>query len=160
MDSSDKPAITHPAVFQLAKFFPYRLNRLSATISEGLQQVYAQRFELSRDEWRILSGVNEHGRAKTTDLIASTGLDKMQASRAVARLEEASYISREADPEDRRNRILAITPAGRRLHAQIAPIVLAREAFLLEVLSDDERRVLDKALDALQQRAEQLRRQG
>jgi hypothetical protein len=46
------------------------------------------------------------------------------------------------------------------LFRRIAPLAQAREAFLLEALDADERRVLDRALDKLHARARLLERTG
>jgi len=64
------------------------------------------------------------------------------------------------DAEDRRNRILSLTPAGRALLRKLTPMVQAREAFLLEALDADEAAMLDGAIDRLLERARQLERQG
>ncbi|HNB45689.1 MAG TPA: helix-turn-helix domain-containing protein, partial [Burkholderiaceae bacterium] len=87
---------------QLQSFFPYRLAVLADTVSRSMAQVYAERFELSRDEWRVAAALYENGAMKTTDVIAHTTLDKMQVSRAVARLERDGLIERSEDAVDRR----------------------------------------------------------
>jgi len=46
------------------------------------------------------------------------------------------------------------------MYRKIVPMVLAREEFLLAELKPAERAALDKALDHLLQRAQQLNRQG
>ena len=144
----------------LASFLPYRLAVLSEAVSRSIAQVYAKRFNLTRDEWRVLAALVETGEMKTKDAALTTTLDKMQVSRAVARLERSGLIEREEDPEDRRNRILRLTAAGRALLRKVVPMVQAREAFLLEALTDAERRALDSAMGKLLERARQLQRQG
>lgn len=145
---------------ELTRFFPYRLAVLSEQVSRCMAQVYDERFDLGRDEWRVLAALYEQPTLKTTDVIATTTLDKMQASRAVARLEAAGLISRTADGSDRRHRVLRLLPAGRALVKKIIPLVQAREAFLLEGLDTQEREVLDRVLTTLTERAWQLVQQG
>jgi DNA-binding MarR family transcriptional regulator len=145
---------------ELTRFFPYRLAVLSEQVSRCMAQVYDERFDLGRDEWRVLAALYEQPTLKTTDVIATTTLDKMQASRAVARLEAAGLISRTADGSDRRHRVLRLLPAGRALVKKIIPLVQAREAFLLEGLDAQEREVLDRVLTTLTERARQLVQQG
>ena len=144
----------------LQSFLPYRLAVLTESVSRGIAQVYAQRFDLSREEWRVLAALGQAGRMKTQAALLTTTLDKMQVSRAVSRLERKGFVEREEDTEDRRNRILRLTAAGRAAYRRIEPMVLAREAFLLEALDEDERVALDRALDKLVERARQLERQG
>jgi DNA-binding MarR family transcriptional regulator len=143
----------------LQRFFPYRLAVLADAVSRAIADVYEQRFDLGRDEWRVLAALVP-GPMKTGDVIAHTTLDKMQVSRAVARLEAGGLIEREADSADRRTRVLRLTAAGRTLFRRIAPLAQAREAFLLEALDADEQRVLDRALDKLRTRAQLLERAG
>ena len=144
----------------LLKFFPYRVARLADAVSRAVAPVYAERFGLSRDEWRVLAALAEENQMKTTDLIAHTTLDKMQVSRALARMESAALIERAPDPEDGRARIVRPTGAARKLYQKIVPMVQAREAFLLEALTPQEREVLLGAMDKVMERALQLERQG
>jgi DNA-binding MarR family transcriptional regulator len=144
----------------LQAFFPYRLAVLANAVSQVMAQVYGERFALSRDEWRVIAALQERGQMRTTEVIAHTTLDKMQVSRAVARLEKDGLIQREEAAEDRRNRVLSLTPAGKALVKKIVPLVLAREDFLLASLSAEERTALDTAMRKLQAAAETLVRQG
>ena len=144
----------------LEQFFPYRLARAAETVSQALALIYNERFELTRDEWRVLAALAELREAKTTRVLESTSLDKMRVSRAVARLERDGLITRAADPDDGRGHLLRLRPAGRTLYAKIVPMAQAREAYLLDSLSDDERKQLLRSLAVVQERAEQLTRQG
>lgn len=153
---SDAPA----GALKLQDFLPYRLAVLAESVSRSIAQVYAERFALTRDEWRVLAALAETGAMKSRDAALYATLDKMQVSRAVAGLERSGLIAREEDAEDRRNRILSLTPAGRALLRKLTPMVQARETFLLEALDADEAAVLDRAIDRLLERARQLERQG
>ena len=145
---------------KLDHFFPYRLAVLAEAVSRSMAQVYAARFDLTRDEWRVLAALAETSPMKTTALIEHTTMDKMRVSRALARMEEAGLIERQADPDDRRSQRLSLRPGGAALYRKIVPMVQAREAFLFEGLDAAERRALDGALDKLLQRARQLAEQG
>lgn len=144
----------------LLKFLPYRAARLADAVSRAVAPVYSERFGLSRDEWRVLVAVAGDDQMKTTDLIAHTTLDKMQVSRALARMESAALIERIPDPEDGRARIVRPTEAARKLYKKIVPMVQAREAFLLDAITAQEREVLFSAIDRIIERALQLERQG
>lgn len=145
---------------QLMQFLPYRLAVLAEAVSASMSAVYQQRFELSRDEWRLLAALGESGRIQAAEAAQLTTLDKMQASRALRSLEARGLVRRETDPSDRRHVIVQLLPAGRTLLRQVVPMVLAREAFLLESLDEQERAVLGRALDKLLQRARTLQQQG
>lgn len=145
---------------QLQQFLPYRLAVLADAVSRSMAAVYRQRFELSRDEWRLLAALGEPGRLQAAEAAHITTLDKMQASRALRSLEARGLVERHPDDSDRRHVIVQLQPAGRALLRQLQPMVMAREAYLLEALDDEERAVLNRALDKLLQRARTLQTHG
>lgn len=146
--------------FDLQRFFPYRLAILAEQVSETVAQIYADRFDLGRQEWRILSAIGYRTAMPSKEAGDYAALDKMQVSRAVASLVDKGLATREIDPADRRNHLLRLTPAGRALYLKIIPLALAREAYVLDALTDEEARVLDTALGKLMERARELRRIG
>ncbi len=144
---------------RLQQFLPYRLAVLAEAVSRSVAAVYAARFDLTRDEWRLLAMLGETGRIQAAEAAQRTTLDKMQASRALRSLETRGLVAREVDASDRRHVLVRLSPAGRRLYGQVAPMAEARERFLLQALDDDERAALDRILDKLLQRARDLQRQ-
>ena len=145
---------------QLEKFFPYRLAVLAEQVSLATAQVYRERFALSRDEWRVLAALAHQGEVRTADVKDRTTLDKMQVSRALARLESDGLVARLPDPADGRAWRVRVLPAGMALYRKVVPMVQAREEYLLSDLSAEERQVLSAALDKVEARARQLARQG
>jgi DNA-binding MarR family transcriptional regulator len=144
----------------LQVFLPYRLAVVSEAVSRSLAAVYAERFKLSRDEWRVLAALALRDDIKGTELGALTTLDKMQLSRALTRMERDGLIERTPDAADRRNLVVRLKPAGRALYRKIVPMAQAREAYLLESLDPQERATLSSALDKLLDRARQLQQHG
>ena len=63
----------------LEQFFPYRLARAAETVSQALALIYNERFELTRDEWRVLAALPEWREAKTMKVSENSSLDKMRA---------------------------------------------------------------------------------
>lgn len=146
---------------RIETFFPYRLALLAEAVSRSMAQIYAERFDLSRDEWRVLSALAGAGSpARTAQVIEHATLDKVAVSRALLRLEGKGLVARDTDPDDSRGRLIRLLPAGRALYRKIVPMVRSREAFLLEGLEPAERSALDAALAKLLQRSRQLARQG
>lgn len=142
---------------QLQQFLPYRLAVLADAVSRSMAAVYRHRFELSRDEWRLLAVLGEHGPLQAAEAGQITTLEKMQLSRALRSLASRGRVGRAGD---RRHVMVALQPAGKALLRQVAPMVLAREAYLLEALDPEERAVLDLALAKLLDRARTLQQQG
>jgi DNA-binding MarR family transcriptional regulator len=145
---------------ELEKFFPYRLAVLAEQVSLATAQVYRERFALTRDEWRVLAALAQQGEVRTADVKDRTTLDKMQVSRALARLEAEGLVARAPDPEDGRAWRVRLLPAGSALYRKIVPMVQAREEYLLSDLSPQEMEVLAAAIDKVEARARQLTRHG
>ena len=117
---------------KLQDFFPYQLAQLAEAVSRSVAEVYADRFGLSRDEWRILAALAEEGQMQASDLGPHTSLDKTQVARA---------------------RIAKPTAQGRKLYRKIVPMVEEREAHLLQALSCNEREALMRAMEKIRKRA-------
>jgi DNA-binding MarR family transcriptional regulator len=149
-----------PTLLKLSNFLPYRLAILSEQIARTIAQIYTDRFDLTRHEWRVLAALADRGPIAAKDVLNYTTLDKMTVSRAVAMLEEKCLLTRTSDPRDRRHKTLHLTAKGHALHAKLTPLVLAREHYLLDALSPEDRAALDRILDTLLTRARELEQRG
>lgn len=82
-------------------------------------------------------------------LAQAIGADKTRIIRTLDDLQTAGYIERTPDPDDRRVRLLSITPAGRRLKDTVQADIQRGEEQWLGELSADERRVFLSVLQRL-----------
>ncbi|WP_333824813.1 MarR family winged helix-turn-helix transcriptional regulator [Pinisolibacter sp.] len=146
--------------FDLTGFFPYRLAVLAERVSLAVSQLYADRFDLTRAEWRVIAALGANRTMSARDIGPYSTLDKMQVSRAVARLEERGLLRREDHAGDRRTKILSLTPAGRTLYRRIVPLVRAREDDLLAALEPAERALFERCMRDVQARADGLIARG
>lgn len=144
----------------LQEFLPYQLAVAAESVSRSLAAVYGDRFNLTRDEWRLLAWLAEDREATATELGARSTLDKMQVSRALARMERDGLVERTPDAADRRHLLVRLRAPGRALYKKVVPMAQAREAFLLDALDAKEQVAFKSALAKLQARAEQLLAQG
>jgi DNA-binding MarR family transcriptional regulator len=149
-----------PAGFELARFFPYRLSVLADLVSNAVSQVYTDRFDLTRADWRVVAALGVNRKMAAKDLGPYSALDKMQVSRAVQRLEDAGYIERHEDTDDRRSKVLQLTAAGRAVYQKIWPLVVAREEYILSALEPGERSALARVMEKVQRRTEELIQRG
>lgn len=133
----------------LQRYFPYRLARLAEQVSLAVAEVYAARFALSRQEWRILAVLGARPELPTKEIGRLTTLDKMHVSRAMQALEQRGIVKRARAPDDGRERIVALTAAGRLIYRKIVPYALGREADLLAALTPAEIATLDRVIDKL-----------
>jgi DNA-binding MarR family transcriptional regulator len=89
----------------------------------------------------------------TTDL----GMERSSMSTLLATLERAGLIVGQEDPHDRRRRLLALTPAGRRLERPVAETVEQWEEEFLSGFSATARKQLRGLLEDLLLSASRLR---
>ncbi len=135
---------------------PYRLAVLAAEVSQCLASIYMGRFNLSIAEWRIVATLGDQAPLSAREIGGRASLDKVQVSRAVARLLRADLIVRQTAHHDRRYSQLQLSANGRRLYREIVPLAKAREQLLLESLSAHDRAALDRIIQALLDRARDM----
>lgn len=140
----------------LEQFLPYRLSVLSNTISRAIAEAYAERYDLSINEWRVMAIVGRYPGSSAGDVAERAAMDKVAVSRAVARLLEAGRLKRRVAPDDRRRSVLALSAAGGRIYDRITPVLLEYEKTLLDSLSERDRRQLDRILSRLTEQAYSL----
>ena len=141
---------------RLNDFFPYRLANLQAAVSAAVGQRYREPFSLSHHEWRVMATLAECPGWSAKGIAEHANLEKMQVSRAVARLSERQLIEQTEDGGDRRRLRLRLTESGYQLYRRVVPRVLAVEAELLEVLSVEERQQFQRLMDRLLIRSREL----
>lgn len=140
----------------LEDFLPYRLSILSNRVSRAIAARYAETFELTIPEWRIIAVLGRRPDLTAKEVAEATEMDKVAVSRAVAKLVGAKRVATRADRDDARRQILSLTAQGESVHARIAPIALASEQRLLAALSTREREQLDALVDRLLDAAKTL----
>jgi DNA-binding MarR family transcriptional regulator len=133
----------------LEDFLPYRLSILSNRVSRAIAARYADAFNLTIPEWRIIAVLGRRPGLTAKEIAEATEMDKVAVSRAVARLVEARRVRAVADRDDARRQILSLTAQGEDLHARIAPLALESEQRLLAALDTRERQQLDALIDRL-----------
>ena len=98
-----------------------------------------------------MAAVGQERGCTAQQIAASTRMHKTRVSRAIAQLRRRGLIQRATSAQDRRALQLRLSPAGRRMYAQLVPLALARERALLACLSAPQRRALLQGLERLEQ---------
>ena len=137
-------------------FIPYRLSVVQQEVSRSIAAVYARKHDLMRHDWRVMAALGDDQPLSANEVCQRTNMDKVQVSRAIARLKRKGLVSQHRDVEDRRRSILRLTGQGEAIYRDIVPAARAREAELLSVLNDAELKQLDKLIDKLYSRARDL----
>lgn len=135
--------------FDLEAFLPYRLAVLSSAVSRAMAREYGRRFGIAIPEWRVLAVLARFAPLTAGGLCGRAAMDKVQVSRALARLIARGWVERAVDPADRRRATLRLTAAGQRAHEIIVPIARRAESDLLAALDTQDRRNLDRILGQL-----------
>lgn len=140
----------------LDKFMPYRLARLSSTVSTTVAREYAKQFGLSIPEWRVIAILGRSPGLSAVEVAEQTFLDKVAVSRAVTKLIKAGRIDRQFADADRRRSILNLSEKGREVHDGVAALALRFERELLEGLDAEEIDRFNKVMDRLLEKARKL----
>lgn len=133
---SDKPQLA------LDSFFPYQLTKLQAIVSDSIAQIYTGKFDLTRQEWRVLAILANCDAMTAKQIGDKANLEKMPASRAVNKMLQRNLISKQSNQDDKRSSLLSLTYDGKTLYLQLAQLVKARESEILSVLSSKEHELL------------------
>jgi DNA-binding MarR family transcriptional regulator len=96
------------------------------------------------------------GPMRLADLAASEGLNPTMLSRVVADFVDAGLIERSCDPDDRRAAWVSTTDAGHALAERMRHERTAAVQAAMAALPDDQRRVVEQALPALEALAGKL----
>ena len=97
----------------------------SNAVSGLIARAYEDRFGLTVPQWRLICVLAEDGGLTQVQIVARTVMDKVTVSRAAQGLVRRRLVARAENKTDGRSHMLALTPEGRGLHAEIAPLALA-----------------------------------
>jgi DNA-binding MarR family transcriptional regulator len=136
--------------FNLEDFLPFRLNMVAQAVSEQLSEIYVKRFNLDIPQWRILANLASRGKMTAQEVAIVTFSHKSTISRAVAELETRKLIERTTSAKDKRAFSMALTLKGKKLFAQLLPLVLQFENDLLKKIKPSEQKTLLEGLAALE----------
>ncbi|NUS06474.1 MAG: MarR family transcriptional regulator [Nonomuraea sp.] len=105
--------------------------------------------EVSMWGYAVLTALADTAVRTQAALAEAIGADKTRIIGTLDRLQDAGLITRDPDPGDRRARILAITPEGRRIHRSIRACIRAGEDRLLQRLPPADRDAFLRAVRTL-----------
>ena len=154
--TSAAAAQASPVALKLDEFLPYRLNVCAALVSQALSRIYAERYKIGVPEWRVLVTLGEFGMMTAKAIGNHSHMHKTKVSRAVALLERRKLVARRINRADLREAFLSLTPAGRDIYNELAPIAFDFARRLLDTVDASDRAALDRALRKLTERAAQL----
>ncbi len=140
----------------LEEFLPYRLARLSSTVSTTIARAYDKEFGLTIPEWRVIAVLGRFPGLSAVEVAEQTFLDKVAVSRAVTKLIKSGRIDRQFADADRRRSILNLSEKGREVHDGVAKLALKFEDDLLAGLDESDVKQFNAVMDALLDKARNL----
>lgn len=149
-------AAVENAALKLEEFLPYRLNVCASLVSQALSRIYSDRYKIGVPEWRVLVTLGQFGAMTAKAVGIHSHMHKTKVSRAVALLERRKLLTRRANRADLREAFLSLTPTGRDIYSELAPIALDFARQLLDTVDPADRAALDRALKKLAERSAQL----
>jgi DNA-binding MarR family transcriptional regulator len=144
------------APLKLEQFLPYRLNVVASLVSQALSRIYADRYGIGVPEWRVLVTLGQFGMMTGKAIGAHSHMHKTKVSRAVAQLEKRKLVVRRANRADLREAFLALTPAGRTMYDDLAPVALHFADRLSDAVDSADRAALERSIDRLIERSAKL----
>ncbi len=134
----------------------YRLLKLSNLVGRPFFTHFADRYDLTLNDVRVLMSLGHAGQAASHELCDSTGMHPMNVSRSVARLKRQGRIADRADPDNRRRKLLTPTEEGWAIYRMLSPHVKALSEFTLANLSEREVDFLSSLIAVLAERLESV----
>jgi DNA-binding MarR family transcriptional regulator len=144
------------APLKLEEFLPYRLNVVASVVSQALSRLYAVRYGIGVPEWRVLVTLGQYGMMTGKAVGTHSHMHKTKVSRAVAQLEKRKLLTRRANRADLRESFLSLTPAGRAIYEDLAPVALDFAKRLSEVIEPADRAAFERAIDRLTESSSKL----
>jgi len=132
-----------------------RMIRLFILLRRGGIMAQRRRFGLSEIEWRIMTQLGASAPLSLNGLADALVQDRGQLSRAVKGMVARGLLTRERKPGGPEIEI-ALSGAGRALHADMVGWVVERDARLTEALAPADLSALWRAIDAMIDRAEDM----
>ena len=111
--------------FNIDDALGHMINRAAIIIRKHFtMKVKEAGYDITPEEFSILSRLWEEDRISQTELVEKTLKDKTRVTRLLSGLIDKSYVKKEIDEADRRNYIVYLTEEGKALKTSIIPIVM------------------------------------
>lgn len=126
------------------------VHRMPGHLVRRLQQVAVRLFAsetgagLTPVQFAAMAALQQRPGVDQATLSALIGYDRATIGGVIDRLEARGWVERRAAPEDRRQKLVVLTPAGRRTHDRAMREVEAVQERLIAPLSTAERREFER----------------
>ena len=129
---------------------------LSNRIGRAFYGEIETKFGVTLAEWRVLLTLTSEPGVSAAEITNRWAMEKMAVNRAIQRLVDQGFVTRDRDPDDGRSYKLKMTAKGQKLYEKIAPSANKRYSELMAAIDSDEVDAMVRALQKIIRRAEEL----
>jgi DNA-binding MarR family transcriptional regulator len=142
------PSQPTPSLLPLTDLPGHYIRRLQQ-IAVGVFMEETQAFGVTPVQFAALNALVATPGIDQRTLAASIGFDTSTLGGVVDRLEARGWVKRQVSPEDRRARLLQVTPEGKQLLQELSASVLSTQERILAPLPEAERQEFLRMLKVL-----------
>jgi DNA-binding MarR family transcriptional regulator len=132
---------------------PGHLIRRAQQIAVSVFTEQLAAFDVTPVQFAILNALMDTPGIDQVTLAGQVAFDAATSGSVIGRLESKGWVRREADPQDRRRKVLWLTPEGERVTLEMAPQVTRVQDRILQPLEVHEQKqllgLLSKLVNAL-----------
>lgn len=150
----EKNLDAHPV--DITTLISYRVLVFSGTLARWAAREYLHNFDLKLPEWRIISVVGARGPISANEVSEIISIDKAWISRTIPALVKRKLVRLQDDAQDRRRKLLMLTPKGAEIHRKLSRISRGRQDRLFGSLKASDVAKFQSILAALQEEAEKM----
>ena len=135
-------------------FVIVRATAFTGKIQRAMERDVLRKENLPVLEWRLLFSVARFGSCHLAYITRRTSIDPAHGSRALATLEGKGLVERRDDPENKRRKLISLTPEGVALFNKIWPRAQQKIKAITDQLTREDfeafKRLLDLANEAFE----------
>ena len=121
---------------------PGHLIRRAQQIAVAVFAEHLAAFDVTPVQFAILNALMDAPGTDQVSLAARVAFDAATFGSVIGRLETKGWVRREASPQDRRRKLLWLTPNGKKALIEMAPLVTQAQALILHPLQAQEQQQL------------------
>ena len=121
---------------------PGHLIRRAQQIAVAVFAEHLAAFDVTPVQFAILNALMDAPGTDQVSLAARVAFDAATFGSVIGRLETKGWVRREASPQDRRRKLLWLTPNGKKALIEMAPLVTQAQALILQPLQAQEQQQL------------------
>lgn len=134
--------------------FDHSLGRITQQISRALGKRFEQKsrdqgIRIRPDQWTVISLLFHKGSMPQNKIGDLLYMDKVAVSRTIERLEKRNLVVQDVPGNDKRMRIVKLTPSGTDIYHQLSPLAGETISEALKHMKEGETRQLFESLEKI-----------